>query len=383
MKFNLSQKQLAILQEKSKLLNYLSSSFTKTYFSVGDDKFVVFFRGVKGGIKVSFDIEAPQEKRILQVDYSKWLNAISKMGFAETVEITLTERFLKIAIPGSVDTITLGITLFTADSPEAQAVNSFVEDTLVSTKVHSLKLSEELRDAFTIANMMFSSAGNNNAVAIKKHGVMYADRSIILQVLIPEMDSFLKKGTELVEVHKYTAGFILHAYRFGDIFSFSDNYNVLGWSSLDGSTQCVLTSEACDIALPTDEELLMFKPAEGDSSKLEVDNIHLLDALEFFNGFYEASVWKPIKFDIDKEAKARLHYKHPTTEISKQLDCISASEGTFTIGAEALSKLLSSSQDRLQNKQCTVTLSYDEKAPGVACKVGDIYDVVFAKLTGI
>lgn len=382
MKFKLAQNQLAVLQEKSKLYSYLSAEFTKTYFALGDGYLTIFFHGARGALKTK--IATPEvkteETQYFQIDYNKWLNALSKLSFADEIELSLTAKFLKIGIEGSSDSIVLGIISYEPDSSEASNISSFIETKTPVTKA-TMSLTREVADALQVTNTMFTSAGKNNAVAIRENSIVYSDRSIVLQVRVADQSAFLQDRA-CVNLHKFVAGFMLQAMRFNADFSFDQDYELISWK--DSDTQVLIVSERCEIALPSDEEILMIQPNE--TSKKGVFSIPqhaLYNSLEFFNGFYEASVWKPITFLIEN-GSAKLYYKHPTTEISKVLDAKVeiAQDGEFPIVSEMLSKLLQKAMDSASGEEAEtlVTFTYDAEAPGVHCAIGSAYDVVFAKL---
>lgn len=381
MKFKLAQNQLAVLQEKSKLYSYLGSEFTKSYFSLGDGYLTIFFHGARGALKtrIATPDAVSEEVQYFQVDYTKWLNAISKLSFADEIVMNLTAKNLKISTEGSPDSISLGIISYEPGSSEASNISGFIEAKKPAEDI-KLELTKELSDAIQVTNAMFSAAGKNNAVALKQDAMVYADRSIVLQVRLADQSAFLRDRA-IVNIHKFVAGFMLQAARFNNVFTFDDGYELVYWQDRD--TQVLIASERCEIALPTDEEIEMIKPAE-DAGSFTIDHRGLYNCLEFFNGFYEASVWKPITFLIEKGV-AKLYYKHPTTEISKVLDGCQLDStgyaGEFQIVSEVLEKLLQKSIDNAtEGDNTSVTFTYDVAAPGVHCMIGNAYDVVFAKL---
>lgn len=386
MKFTLAQNQLAIMQEKNKLYSYLSAEFTKTYFAVGEGYLTIFFHGARGALKTRISIPATANSsgvNYFQVDYGKWLNAISKLSFADEIVFNLTAKYLKIGTEGSSDSISLGIISYEEDSSEAINISSFIEHRKPLVDTASLVVDKDLADALQVTTSIFSSAAQNNAVALKKESVMYADRSIILKVLTGSRGNFLK-NRDSVGIHKFVGGFILQAMRFNTEFLFDENYETVYWE--DSNSCAIIASERCVIELPTDEELSAFIPQEdSEKGRLTVGQNSLYASLEFFNGFYEASVWKPITF-LCKKDTVKLYYKHPTTEVSKSLDTASvvqSMDAEFPIMSELLSKLLQKAIDSVDSSDVDteqVTITYDEAAPGIHCVIGNSYDVVFAKL---
>jgi len=373
MKFTLAQNQLAVLQEKNKLYSYLSASFTKTYFAVGEGKFSILFRGPKGAIKTVVDILATDKQQVFQIDYNKWQNAVSKLSFADEIHFNLTERSLKISMEGSTDSISLGIISFEDGSSEYETVTTFCEKQMATPLANEIVCTKEIADALTITNAMFSASGRNNAVAIYGSSVLYADRSIVLNVRMPE----IHLSQAAVNLHKFSAGFMLQAMKFDSKFMFDKDYETLFWK--DSNSMVVLASEECEIAIPSEEEVKQICPANGHH--FSISSKELFAGLDFFNGFYEASAWKPITFNLGADGVG-LHYKHPTTEISKKLETKSpVADGSFTIVSEMLSKLLSKAIDVRADETVSVDFTYDADSPGVACEMGDLYSIVFAKLT--
>lgn len=375
MKVTLNRAQLDAIQQYSKLYSHLSSAFTKSYFALGDNKFIIFFQGVKGALKTTIAVECSEATQYFQSDFAKLSNALSKVGFDNEVTLSLTEKQLRVLLPSSGDTINLAILKYLPTSAEAQTIQNFVESITqrVRDENTSLLVTEELLNAFSIAAAMFSSVGRNNAVAVRRSYVMYADRSIVLKAMLAEP---LDISVDTIELHKFTLSTIIAAQKSNPFFQFSSDYSTLAWS--DGNTTSfVLATEAIEIAIPSDDDIANIVPTDG--AVLVVDHRALQQGLNFFNGFYEATVWKPITFKIAATGEALLYYKHPSTEISKSLMASGTAPGEFIVASETIAKLVSKSVE-LSTDNIPVTFIYDDDAPGVSCKIGSLYDVILAKL---
>ena len=376
MDFTLSRELLDDIQKYNKLYNYLSQTFTKTYFVIGEDKFIIFLHGAKGAIKSVFDIEAPGKKRYFQIDYGKWLNGISKLAFSETISVRLTEKFIKLQIEGMSDTINLGIIPCENESSEAELINNFIEDRKEQEEDCKLQITDEVVKAITSATSLFSPAGQNNSIALTKQHVLYSDRSIVLKAFMKNPLDF--GNVDSILLHKYIAGLFVYIYRENPEVTFIDDYSTVCWK--DGiNTYLVLTSEICEIVIPTEEELKSITPVENYGT-LSVSRNSLLNSLNFFNGFYEASVWKPIVFKIEGGKEANLYYRHPTTEITKSLEHAGDIDGEFIVGSDTLLKLVNRAGET-EDEATVVEFRYDQTSPGVYCKIGSVYEAVFAKLT--
>lgn len=375
MEFTITREQLDDMQKYGKLYSYIQQSFTKTYFSIGKGVFSIFFYGQKGALKTTFNIDTIEgDTRYFQIDYSKWINALSKLSFAKEVTLKLSEKFLKVFVSGSSDIINLGIFSYEKDSSEMDTVESFIPNYIkrVSASTKNVNLTEDLISAITAASSMFSTAGNNNAIALFPHYVMYADRSIVLKANLKEQINIPSK----VVLHKYTAGILPFLYSSYPLVQFAQDFEVLLWDDTNG-TQLVLASEPCEITIPTEAEVTSIAP-QGEKGILVVPPAELQLCLNFFNGFYEASVWKPITFMVVANKEASLHYKHSTAEISKDLGVVGDMDGEFVIGSESLLKLINKAVNTVEGGE--VTFEYDADAPGVSCNIAGLFDVVFAKL---
>lgn len=376
MEFKLSREQLDDVQKYNKMYSYLSQSFTKTYFVVGEGEFSLFFYGQKGAVKTTFKIEGIEgSKRYFQIDYGKWTNGLSKLSFSDEAIVRLTEKFIKLRIEGSSDVINLGIIPCDKNSAEIDIIENFIptQEAKAENK-KAIGLTEELIAAISITTSMFSSVGRNNAIALFKNHVMYSDRSIVLKA---KLEDTLPLSDEKVILHRFTAGVLPFLFKEHPVIQFVDDFEILFWDD-GGGTSLVLVSEPCEISLPTNEELQAISPGEN-SGVLEVPHTNLQMCLNFFNGFYEASVWKPITFQISANKEASLYYRHPTTEITKALANPGDKDGEFIVGSETLMKLVNKAVDTLD--EGTVIFRYDDEAPGVSCNIASLYEVVFAKLT--
>jgi len=379
MKITLDRAQLDEMQKHSKLYTHLSTTLTRSYFSLGDDKFTIFFQGSKGACKTTIPVQCPDAPIFFQADYSKLSNALSKVGFSPSVTFSVTAKQLRISIDGSSDVISLAIISYPASSSEATTITSYIENKLAATNDKlSLLFGEELMDALTAAASMFTTVGKNNAIAVRADYVLYADRSIVMKARLTDP---LPLTQETVLLHKYILNTIQIVQKTNPLMVFSSDYSTLYWS--DTATNLVLASEPCDIAIPSEDDLKAIAPNDGGT--LTVEQHVLQQGLAFFNGFYEASVWKPITFRIADNGAASLYYKHPTTEISKDLGCSGSAQGEFVVASETLAKLVSKSIE-LSKDTAFAILNYDDVAPGVLCSIGELcpgvarYEVILGKL---
>lgn len=375
MKVVITRAEIQQLQEKAKVHSYLQSILTKTYIKVGPSCLTLYFCGIRGGFKqwVKLGGSGQESPMTYLIDYAKWLNALNKLVFSDKIILNATSKSITLSVEGSTDSIALGVTHFAEDSTESLMVDSFIENTLETKNINIEKnIDGPMLESMQIANMMFSSVCKNNTLALNNNRVMYADRSIILEISHNQTN---EPGDE-VYLHKYTVGLISLVSRLNSRFFFDEDFNFLYWN--DETSKLVIASEPREIAFPSKEDIQALTPS---ANTFEVSQAKLLSGLDFFNGFYASSSWKPITL-TEVEEGLLLNYAHPTAEISKVVDITSTSETrnvSFSIMSEMLEKLLERSNELIPDELATFT--YDENGAGVLCTVGSMYTIIFAKIT--
>lgn len=373
MKFHLTQTSLATLNEKSRLISYTSNIFTKTVFLVYPSlhRLTMYFKGARGGmvVHVPIEIENVDSDQYFDIDYTKWSNAVSKFSGLDSIEVNITPKQLKI-MGTYPDVIALGITKLPTEPDIEHALQP--PDDAVGVPI---AYSPQLGDTLAVTQGLFQSAGANNAVQLYEQSVMYSDRSLVAEFFtaptgVPEHGQPLLRAL---------AGFMLLASRFSHTFTLYPSRSMLKWSA-DG-IEALVASEPVNIALPSADDLENIRPDTVSSTygRISVPVSNLSESLKFFNGFYEASAWKPIRLVVDVDV-ARLEYNHPTTQISKALTILEhvGTPVNVLVSAEALENLLIVDNG-------TVTIQYDYESPGVRAVVQDTegqaaVDAVLSKL---
>jgi hypothetical protein len=237
----------------------------------------------------------------------------------------------------------------------------------------------EFRDILSAANAFFSTAGNNNAIAITPSGnVMYADRSVVYRAQIRDMETIfpIKQPISLISIHKYVIGLIqVLSGKIGAPVDLEFNVAHDVISYISENTRLILASEPTDINIPTEAEWESLLPSPHNSASASANEVR--SALAFFSGFYEASVWKPIQIVFDENG-SYLYYKHPTTEIKKEIDTMKiTAPGSAVISSEVLEKILNSPVDTDD-----ILFEYNENANGVRCVLAEgAVDSLMAILT--
>lgn len=386
----LSKEDINKLQAKSKLFIYLSNLFTKAYFKVTESTFTFMLRGQTGVVSINipcqaFGISSQDPEIYYSVDFPKWQTALQKFENVNTLKLSFTKNLFQISSSTSADVINLGVVYYKKNSNEAIIIDSFLaskRDEMVSSE--PLCLNDSIIESLNLADSLFTSqvSSSINSVGLSAYDVMYADRSVVLKILLkkalPEELFSNLKNDDHIFIHSYFIRLFDHLYKFDPHIYFSPDYSTIFWE--DSNTALFIISEDRKVALPSAEEFEAIKPQDMSNS-FEVLPSTLRSGLNFFTGFYEGSVWKPLTFKMSKNQEVNLYYKHPTAEITKLLNStICTSEGTFAVDSETLRKITSKVCDKFSKDEAAITFVFDTEAPGIYMNVPELYEVVLSKL---
>lgn len=383
---NFTKENFEKFLSNSKLYQYLYSSLTKSYITLDKNKFTFYMRGSVGVFKETFNVEYDGDPLTIYVDFSKWLNALQKFEYADSINISFTKSAMKISTPDSPDVINLSIISFPKDDAEIVTfINKIPKDKKKIMDLGlKLTLTDEIISDFNLASSLFINQGRVNSIGLSKNGVIYADRSTILKTTFtsPIEDNLLKcveDGEDYFYIHSQLISLMNIIYKDNPDIYFSDNYEEIYWANDDVELVYIYANR--DLAIPTDEQLEAFIPQNPDSY-FEVDLGIFKDALNFFNGFYEGSVWKPITFNCVANKEITMRYRHPSADITKELPCSCSTDGEFILESDAIKKVTSKVKDKREDKSedMKIRVSYDDEAPGILCNIGDYCMVIFAKL---
>lgn len=381
MKFTLTERNLNVLRNKIKLHNYISSLFTRAYFKIDKNIFSFSLRGQTGVFQTTVDLDTSPEEITepfyFSIDYSKWQTALQKFEGVKELNLEATSNVLKISSNESNDFINLGLLSFKEDSSEANVINNFIKTKKEeSSKFNRLTLTVDLLNSFNFVDTLFSNQSTQvNSIGLSKRSIIYSDRATVLKInLDPSFikeDLIIPNNGEYTFIHSNTIKLFNLLSRTSSVVYFNENYDDLYWEDEDSALYMIL--EERKIALPTPGEFEAIKPHEGGSFKAPVSVIK--NGLDFFTGFYEGSMWKPITFEVHADEETVLHYKHPVAEITKTLNnIIGTEEGTFTVDSETLKKILNKS---LEDSEAII--NYDEEAPGIYLLI-DNCEAILSKL---
>ena len=370
----------------SKLYQYLYNNLTKAYVHVVNNTLSFYLKGNIGTFKQDFVVDYEGDPITFFVDFGKWFNAIQKFEYADSINITVTKSAIKISTPDSPDTINLGIISYTKDDADIVALMAKLpnEKKKILGQKLALTMNDEMISDFNLASSLFINQGRVNSIGLGRTGIIYADRSTILKTKFTfDVDDSLFKnlesGEDYIFIHAQLINLMNLIYKENPVINFSEDYEQIYWE-YDGM-ELVYIYENRDLAIPTDEQLDAFSP-QDPNSYFEVDLGTLKDALTFFNGFYEGSVWKPITFNCVANKEVTMRYKHPSADITKELPCSCNTDGVFVLESDAIKKVTSKVKDKRTEKSGSmkVKICYDDEAPGILCNIGDYCTVIFAKL---
>lgn len=363
---------VAKLLEHQKLYTYLMSSLSKTYAVFEGSNATFYFKGGKSLVSIEVPLEIEVDvPQYLTIDMNKFLAASKKIAINDSLQITITNKpqTLRLTSKSSADLITLAIVKLDDDS-EIKPLQEFYEKNVEQFQEGTvINVLQDFADFLNITST-YMSLGKNDSIAISNDKVSYNDRTIVLNLL-----ENVIAGTEIDEpilLHKFVLQFIEMIYAKEDI-SFtvsSDGKKMLWESDSDYNFWGILGIEDCNIALPSDNDLANILPCDTSYAKVTIKPTAMLDSLDFFNGLFEAAVWKPITFTWrydEGEPTIMLTYTHPTTVVKKEL-AIDKYEGNLHELSElAEFILISDSIKTLVNKLDEggdLVLSFNSLVPG-------------------
>lgn len=395
----LSASSIERLNRNARLFSYIMTSFTKTYCKVQQDSLVLYFKGPKSLMSFRVQLEeACTQNACFSIDINKLLSAIRKLMVAgQTLRMTVSDSPATITMYSNTtnDKISFSANFFDEKSAEITSLTSFFADKepLFSTNPSTLQITSALLDFASITGAYMSTINKNNAIVIDKEKFLYADRTIVVKRYAEAFDSHVLND---VKIHKFILGFMEFVINDSPTLLISQDGNFVYWeSSIDNNFKAILVIDPCVIGIPSDSDIAAISPEPSDRQTIECAPSSLIDSIEFFSGLFEASIWKPVTFNWTNDngaQKVQLSYKHPSTEILKDLadydvvGSLTATSASFTLISDSLKILLAKS-----SPQGKAMLHFNEKTPDEAHGAGVMlqcfdenglitYEAVLAKL---
>lgn len=380
--FELKNETLELYRSYNKIFSFLNSAFGRISFKISRQGMRIFLNGGTGAFQLDLPVEFDDDPFYFSVDYNKYTTAIHKYDASPIITFNIKNNTIKIGDGITPDSISLSISSLDYTSNEALMINNYLDDKVSAflSINNKLTVTNQLIEYLTLANSLFIAQGVVNSVGISKDNLIYADRIAILRAffdnsLDDELFSTLPEDESYIYVHSFIISLIQTLYKHDSNFYFSDDYEKIYWK--DEHACLVITSEPRELSIPTEEQLEEFAPINGCSVMTNLQT--LKTSLNFFTGFYEGSVWKPITFVFKAGENPYLRYQHPSAEITKTLAIetpdTQVETATFMLESESLRKVINKLDEKSE-----VVITYDNDSPGVLFNVEDKCKIIFAKL---
>ncbi len=365
-----------ILTVNKKSFSYLKNTLSRFFLQVSKEGIDFYFKDTAGIMKYHKNVEyitPPTGSKLFAVDFQKFINSCLRFQ-TQGASISLTDATLSIVdINNTTTVVKLSASLSSDDLDGILQEKESIKSTLISYS-HS----EEMNNIFVLASKLMNNGNPNNCLAIVDGDTAtYADRSMIYK---KKCETGFKE--KLVSIHSFLVGFISNTYHLSKAkYYFDFQNNALLFQSED--IQAYLLSDKPDINMPSDADLKQIRPDLKDiknSNVLKVSAIELASSLDFFEGFFERDVWKPISFKLSNESQ-KLSYESPVTFVDKPFETnFTINFNTeFTLTSSPLQAVLSSILE--EGNDVEISLVEKPDMPGVSIKVEDQeFELILAKL---
>lgn len=364
-----------ILTVNKKTFNYLKNTLSRFFLQVTKEGIDLYFKDNAGILKYHKDvnfINPPATSKMFAVDFQKFINSLRRFQVQGAL-INLDDTTISIVdINNNTTVVKLSATVCDDDLDGILNGKEKIKDTLTAYD-HSSPMNE----IFQLTSKLMNNGNPNNCLAIINGEIAtYADRSLIYK------DKCITSFKEsLVSIHSFLVGFIMNTYELqASNYYFDFDNNGLYFKSKD--IEAYLLSEKPDVNIPSDSDLANIRPdvKDPDVNIITISAIELSESLDFFEGFFERDVWKPITF-IFKKKDQRLSYESPVTSVDKPFDSefTVKQETEFTLMSTPLQAVL---QDILaEGNDVEIEIVEKPDMPGVSIKIKDQdFELVLAKL---
>lgn len=398
---SISQASIEKLSRYSRMFSYLMTSFVKTYGVIEGDNLTLYFKGNKSVVAIALPLEtASPDALYFSVDINKFLSAAKKIGSTMPLElyINTSPPSMLITSGATNDKITFSVLFYEADAPEITSLLSFYTDKEPQfTGGEEFEANQAFLDFAHIATTYMGTINKNNSIAMFQDKLVYADRTVVVDMKASVWHQSL--GTTDGEhrlLHKFILGFIDFVAPESNLFTLSKDKNLVRWVSPDPKFWAILAIDPCTITIPSQTDLEGIVPDSAQVQAITVKPSRMAEAIDFFSGLFEASVWKPITFNWSDDPtlgqKIVLSYKHPSTEVEKELAVdafdgnLKVKEASFTLISDSLRILLNRMPDTGSLLIRFNDLTSDiEHGQGIELRYTDnqgneVYNAILAKL---
>jgi len=352
------QTSIEKLSRYSKMFSYLMTSFVKTYGIIKDDMLTLYFKGNKSVVSLALILETACPDVVhFSIDINKFLSASKKIGSTMPLKLNIntTPPSMLMTSDATNDKITFSVVFYEADAPEITSLLTFYTDREPQfTGGESFEANQAFLDFSHIATTYMGTVNKNNSIALFQDKLVYADRTVVVGMKASVWNSVLPVGESRL-LHKFILGFIDFAVVEASTFTLSKDKNLIRWISPDPTFWAILAIDPCTITIPSQADLELIAPDSAQVQTIAVKPSRMAEAIDFFSGLFEASVWKPITFTWTNDAtlgqRMILSYKHPSTEVEKELAVetfdgnLKVTEASFTLISDSLRILLNRMAD--------------------------------------
>ncbi len=364
-----------ILTVNKKTFSYLKGKLSRFYLQVTTDGIDLFFKDTAGILKYHKNINyinKPTSSQLFAMDYQKFLNSLLRFQAAGAL-VNLTDSSISIV---DINNNTTVVKLSSdASDDDLQGILSGKD----SAKSSMIKYdhSEDMNNVFSLTGKLMNNGNPNNCLAIMDGDkATYADRSLIYKEACET--SFVDAQ---VSIHAFLLGFIITTQELqGAEYYFDFSNNALYFKSAE--IEAYLLSERPDISVPSDDDLKSIRPDDSDAScnVYKISAVELSSSLDFFEGFFERDIWKPITFVFNSKDH-KLAYTSPVTEVEKPLECNCTikQDTEFTLMSTPLQAVLSDLLSDGDDVEITIVEKPD--MPGISMTAANKeFELVLAKL---
>lgn len=307
------------------MYSFLMSSFTKTYIKFEEDSAIFYFKGNKSVLSISIPLAASiPETQWISVDVQKFLSAAKKVAGNNDLILTFvqTPPTLRLSSNSTNDKITLSVSYYEEDNSEVTSLATFYADHEQEFESgSSVSITQDLLDFVHISSTYMSTINKNNSIALYNDHLVYADRTIVLTLNTEVLEAQITD--EPILIHKFVLGFLEFVASDTPSFIVDEARQSILWKSgEDDNFWAIISIDPCNIAIPEQSDIEAIIPEEDSQQVALIKPSRFTEAIDFFNGLFEASVWKPITFFWNYNSgsqKIKLSYQHPSTEVEKDL----------------------------------------------------------------
>ncbi len=364
-----------ILTINKKTFGYLKNTLSRFFLQVNKEGLSFYFKDTAGLMRYTKKltyVTPPIKEHLVALDFQKVVNSLLRFQVQGAL-INLTDASLSIVDRNNSTTVVKLSASASADDLDAILQEKEKEKGNLIKYLHTA----EMNRTFGLTSKLMSNGNPNNCLAIVDgNTATYADRSVIYK---EKCNTDFKEP--LVTIHSFLVGFIANTYSLPKAEYYFDFANNALYFKSDEVTAFLL-SEQPDINMPSADDLEEIRPSNktAQCNVVKISAIELSESLDFFEGFFERDVWKPIKFQFSKKEQ-KLSYTSPVTSVEKPFasNFNISFETEFTLTSTPLQAILSNILE--DGNDVEITLIEKPNMPGVSVKVDDQdFELVLAKL---